>query len=163
MEGDVDPKTARRNLLSLRDQREFSEAKLTGLRARERDAAAAVAEAQGILATEWRSWASQQADALRERYDQAVEVFLDEVAVVMVGATVLGSSASRLNAIARGLTIPHSTDPCKNCGNSAYLKGREVPGARELAEGLRAVAGRVLPLIRGVADAPAALENTGAA
>jgi hypothetical protein len=153
--GDVD-RGARKAHVAARDAVEFARARVTGLESRLSRSVAALIEGKRALAGEWRNWSVQQADLLRSRYDRAAQVFLDEVATIMAGATVLGSNAGRLNSITRNIHIPHAVDPWRNSANPGHLKDRNIAEASELAQRLRAVGASVMPLIRDIADAPLA-------
>lgn len=153
--GEVDS-GGRKAHLAARDAVEFAHARVTGLESRLIQSAAALNEAKRVLASEWTAWKAQQAEAMLERYEQALDAFIREMKVVKAAAAVLGH-AGRLDSVLRGLALPDPRRPFMDRATPARLKDwPELPAARDVNTRLAHVAARVVPLISDFADAPVA-------
>ena len=142
--------------LAARDAVEFAQARVTGLESRLTQSAAALNEAKRVLAGEWTAWKTHQAEAVLERYEQAIDLFIREMKVVKAAAAVLGH-AGRLDSVLRGLALPDPRRPFMDRATPARLKDwPELPAARDVNNRLADVAARVVPLIGDLAEAPVA-------
>lgn len=150
-------KALRRSYLALRDGLELSAVRLSGLEARKREAEAAVREAKRGLVAAWSTWQAEQISLLEATYSQSANRFLDECGVTLRALAAMSAPGSvRLSVCLHDLKVPTLGDSWKDQANPARLRRREVAGADAQCAQLRATANRILPLLAGYVDAPAA-------
>ncbi len=139
--GELD-KAARKNVLLLRDQREFLEARLDGLQTRLRASTTTLNEAQHDLAVEFRLWQRQEVEAVLADYREALAAFLRALHVVAGAGTALGTN--RLGRVVRGTALCDPDEPEKNPANMRRHHWRERRPLPSFTSGCSPCASRLI-------------------
>ena len=161
--GDVD-KTARKRLLTARDETDFARARVAGLEEHLRVTTAAATGAQRDLAVKVRDWKREQtATIVAEVYVPALDAVLDAMRLLVAAGTALG--VNRLLAIPAQAILSDPNDPVRNLAGRKRLAWRDNPEAAAMYERLAALMAEIRPLLGEFTDAsiPLAPEDGDAA